>query len=34
MQAILGLEFLFATVSCILPTALTIVEVQRLRKKL
>ena len=34
MQAILGLMTLFATVFCIIPSALTLVEVQRLRKKL
>ncbi len=34
MQAIFGLMTLFATVFCIIPSALTLVEVQRLRKKL
>jgi hypothetical protein len=34
MQAMSGLLILFATVLCIVPAALTFVEVQRVRKKL
>jgi hypothetical protein len=34
MEAIFGLQFLFVTVFCILPAALTFIEVQRLRKEL
>lgn len=34
MEAILGLQFLFATVFCIVPAALTFIEVQRLRNEL
>ena len=34
MQAILGLMTLFATAFCIIPSALTLIEVQRLHKKL
>lgn len=33
LQAIFGLLVLFGTVLCIIPSALTLVEVQRLRKK-